>query len=510
MAEPAPLSGPDFALGVASSDVANNGTLLGHAGGDAVLLARVEGKCFAIGATCTHYGAPLADGLVVNGTIRCPWHHACFSLKTGANLRPPALFDLPRWRVEELDGRVFVREKLEAFKPARPTKGRVEPKSVVIIGAGAAGDAAADTLRREGYEGPLTLIDPDATAPVDRPNLSKDYLAGNAQPEWIPLRSPEHFAERGITLMRGREVKELDAKAKRVTLDDGTKVDFDAAILATGAEPIRLTLPGDGPPVLYLRTLADSDAIIAAAAKGKRVAVLGASFIGLEVAASLRGRGLEVHVAAPEAMPLERVLGAQLGAFIKSLHESKGVVFHLGRMAKSLAPGKLVLDDGSTIDADFIVAGVGVRPRIALAEKAGLTIDRGVLVDDFLQTSAPGIFAAGDIARWPDRLSGDLIRVEHWAVAQRQGRHAARNVLGLRERYSAVPFFWSAHYDATINYVGHAEKFDKVVVDGDPESRDCAVRYFDERSEVALATIGRDYESLGWEASLDRLAAAGN
>ena len=480
--------------------------LLGHVGADAVLLARTSGQCSAIGATCTHYGAPLADGLVVNGTIRCPWHHACFSLKTGANLRPPALFDLPAWRVEERDGRVVVREKLEPAKPARATKGRKAPASVVIVGAGAAGDAAAAELRHAGYDGPVTMIDPDASAPVDRPNLSKDYLAGNAQPEWIPLRSPDHFANIGVTMLRGREARQLDVKARRITLDDGTELPYDAAILATGAEPIRLNLPGDGPRVLYLRTLADSDAIIAAAAGAKRVAVLGASFIGLEVAASLRARGLEVHVAAPESRPLERVLGAELGDFIRALHESKGVVFHLGRMAKSLMPGKLVLDDGSTIDADFIVAGVGVRPRVALAEQAGLTMDRGVVVNELLQTSAAGVFAVGDIARWPDAHSGAPIRVEHWAVAQRQGRAAARNVLGAAERFNAVPFFWSAHYDVTINYVGHAERFDRAVVDGDLAARDCAVRYFDGNAERALATVFRDRESLEMESRLEAMA----
>jgi len=505
-AESAALTGPDFETGVESADVKEGALLLGHASGEAILLTRVGATCTAVGATCTHYGAPLVDGLVVDGTIRCPWHHACFSLKNGQNLRPPALLDLPHWRVEERDGRVFVREKLPTATPARSTKGRAEPKSVVIVGAGAAGEAAATTLRREGYSGPVTLIDPDASAPVDRPNLSKDYLAGNAKPERIPLRDAEYFAGLDIKLLRGREAKELDANAKRITLDDGTRLDADAIILATGAEPIRLDLPGTGPRVMYLRSLADSDAIIAAAAAAKRVAVLGASFIGLEVAASLRARGIEVHVAAPEPRPLERVLGFELGDFIRALHESKGVVFHLGRKAQLLAAGKLRLDDGSTIDADFIVAGVGVRPRVALAEKAGLKTDRGIVVNAQLETSAPGIFAAGDIARWPDPHSGEKIRVEHWVVAQRQGRAAARNVLGAAQAFTAVPFFWSAHYDVTIAYVGHAERFDKTVVDGDPAKHDCTVRYSSGGKELAVATIFRDAESLHAEVLMETLS----
>jgi NADPH-dependent 2,4-dienoyl-CoA reductase/sulfur reductase-like enzyme len=337
--------------------------------------------------------------------------------------------------------------------------------------------------------------------------LSKDYLAGKAQPEWIPLREADWFKQQDIELLRGRQARTIDVRARSVTLDDATERSFDAMILATGAEPIRLDLPGSGPRVLYLRSLADSDVIIAAAAGAKRVAVLGASFIGLEVAASLRTRGLDVHVAAPEARPLERILGPELGDFIRSLHEEKGVVFHLGRMAKSLEHGHLVLDDGSKIAADFIVAGVGVRPRTQLAEAAGLRQEKGVIVNERLETSAPNIFAAGDIARWPDPHSGGDIRVEHWVVAQRQGQAAARNILGANERFDAVPFFWSLHYDVSIRYVGHAERWDRTTIDGDPAKQDCAVKYLAGGKELAVATIHRDRESLDAELRMERLAS---
>ena len=298
------LAGPDFQRGVAATDLKEGVSLLGHASGEAVLLSRVSGRCYAVGAICTHYSGALAEGIDVDGTVRCPLHHSCFDLRTGEALRPPGLNDLACFRVEERDGKVFVREKLE--QSAQPTKRKPKrsPKSVVIVGAGAAGECAAETLRREGYGGPIAMIDPDTSAPVDRPNLSKDYLAGEAQPEWIPLRPPEFFKDHDVELLVGREVRAVDARAKRITLDDGATREFDALILATGSEPIRLNLPGSGGPrVLYLRSLADSDAIIAAAGRAKRVAVLGASFIGLEVAASLRHRGLEVHVAAPEGWP---------------------------------------------------------------------------------------------------------------------------------------------------------------------------------------------------------------
>ena len=499
------LAGPDFQRGVAATDLKEGVSLLGHALGEAVLLSRVSGRCYAVGAICTHYSGALAEGIDVDGTVRCPLHHSCFDLRTGEALRPPGLNDLACFRVEERDGKVFVREKLE--QSAQPTKRKPKrsPKSVVIVGAGAAGECAAETLRREGYGGPIAMIDPDTSAPVDRPNLSKDYLAGEAQPEWIPLRPPEFFKDHDVELLVGREVRAVDARAKRITLDDGATREFDALILATGSEPIRLNLPGSGGPrVLYLRSLADSDAIIAAAGRAKRVAVLGASFIGLEVAASLRHRGLDVHVAAPEARPLERVLGGELGDAICSIHEKQGVVFHLGRKAKSVETGQLVLDDGSKISADFIVAGVGVKPRTQLADALGLKQDKGVVVNERLETSAPNIFAAGDIARWPDPHSGAAIRVEHWVVAQRQGQTAARNVLGAGERFDAVPFFWSNHYDVSIHYVGHAERWDRIVIDGDPAKHDCVVKYVAGAKVLAVATISRNRESLEAEVRMER------
>jgi NADPH-dependent 2,4-dienoyl-CoA reductase/sulfur reductase-like enzyme len=255
--------------------------------------------------------------------------------------------------------------------------------------------------------------------------------------------------------------------------------------------------------VHYLRSLADSRAIVAAAGSATRAVVVGASFIGLEVAASLRARNLEVHVVAPEALPLERVMGTVLGGFIKSLHEEKGVVFHLEHKPARIDPDALVLDDGTRLAADLVVIGVGVRPRLTLAEAAGLALDKGVSVNEFLETSVPEIYAAGDIARWPDRHSGERIRVEHWVVAERMGQTAARNILGAREKFTQVPFFWSAHYDVSINYVGHAERWDRVAVDGSAEQRDVAVRFELAGKTLALATIFRDEESLRAELAME-------
>jgi NADPH-dependent 2,4-dienoyl-CoA reductase/sulfur reductase-like enzyme len=394
--------------------------------------------------------------------------------------------------------------------PPIPLRTQATPKSVVILGAGAAGHAAAEMLRREGYAGKVTLVGADEALPVDRPNLSKDYLAGTAPEEWVPLRPRDHYDTLKIDLMLGAEATSLDTAKKEVTFKDGRTLGYDALILATGAEAIRLPIPGaDLPSVHTLRTLADSRAIIAASAGAKRAVVIGASFIGLEVAASLRTRKLEVHVVAPEKRPLERVMGPALGDFVRSLHEEKGVVFHLGEKPKAIDAKGVVLESGARIDATLIVLGVGVRPSTALAEKAGLKVDHGVVVDEYLETSAPGVFAAGDIARYPDPRTGERIRVEHWVVAQRQGQVAAKNVLRKkeeRERYAFVPFFWSQHYDVPINYVGHADALtcERIDVAGDAQKRDVMAVFRGKGDRVlAVATIYRDGESLLAELAME-------
>ena len=498
-----PPKGPDLRQGVLPSQVTEGGCLAGHVDGEAVLLARSGGEWLAIGATCSHYSGPLPEGLIVGDTVRCPWHHACFSLRTGKALRPPALNDVAAWKVEERGGRVYVTGK--APTPARVRRSGSMPESVVIVGGGAAGDSAADTLRREGYEGPITIVDPDESAPYDRPNCSKDYLAGNAAEEWLPLRSQEYNRDENITRLAGRRAAELRLEQRQVLLDDGRTLPYQSLLLSTGASPVKLSpdIVQPDAPVHYLRTLADSRAIIAAAERAKRAVVLGASFIGLEVAASLRTRGLEVHVVAPDSQPLERVLGPQLGQLIRRTHEEHGVVFHLERKARQIGGGSVVLESGERISAELVVVGIGVQPNLDLAKAAGVELDRGIKVNQYLETSVPGVFAAGDVARWPDPHTGQSIRVEHWVVAQRQGQAAARGMLGLREAFDAVPFFWSAHYDMSIRYAGHAERWDGIEVDGDVDSKDCTVRYMTGGRVTATATVGRDLESLRFEAAVE-------
>lgn len=508
-AKPKEKPKPDFKKGVPLSKLPAGKMLPGQVDGEEVLLVHKGGKFFAIAAHCTHYGGPLAEGLLVGDTVRCPWHHACFSLRSGEALRAPALDPVPCWKVEKVGQKIFVGEKLSPPAPKQTTVSAQHPESVVIVGGGAAGLAAADMLRREGYDRPITILSADDSPPCDRPNLSKDFLAGTAQEEWIPLRPPEYYTDRKIDLILSSRVASLDVKAKKVELENGRTFPFGSLLLATGADPVRLNIAGaTDSQILYLRTFADSQAIIAKTAKAKRVVVVGASFIGLEVAASLRKRKIEVHVVAPDNRPLEHVLGPRLGARIQKLHESHGVVFHLGTTVKRIDRNKITLDDGKangkTLPADFLVLGVGVRPSIALAEKAGLSMDRGIAVDQYLETSAPGIFAAGDIARWPDPHSGERIRVEHWVVAERHGQTAAKNILGQRQRFDAVPFFWSQHYDTAINYVGHAERWDSVKIDGSLAKLDCTVSYKCGRKTHALATISRDRKSLEAEAAMEK------
>jgi NADPH-dependent 2,4-dienoyl-CoA reductase/sulfur reductase-like enzyme/nitrite reductase/ring-hydroxylating ferredoxin subunit len=500
---PSDLKGPDFTQGIDASRLHDGEMLLGHTEGTPVLMARRGDEFFAVGATCTHYGGQLAEGLLVDDTVRCPLHHACFSLRTGKAVAAPALEGIACWSVEKRADRVFVLGKA----PARAEEALTMPPGidpVVIVGGGAAGHAAAEMLRREGYAGKLTILSADASPPCDRPNLSKDYLAGTAPEEWIPLRPPEFFAEKRIDVVLGARVTRIDLARKQVVVEGGAPHPYGALLIATGADAVKLAIPGaDLPHVHTLRTLADSRAIIAKLASAKRAVVIGASFIGLEVAASLRARNVEVHLVAPDRSPLEKVVGPELGAFVRGLHESNGVAFHLGHKPKSIDAGHVTLDTGETLAADLVVVGVGVRPAVALAEAAGLAVDRGVVVNEYLETSAPSVFAAGDVARWPDPRTGAPIRVEHWVVAERQGQVAARNILGRKEAHRFVPFFWSRHYDVEIAYVGYAESWDRIEVDGSLERRDASVRFFQGGKLRAVATVGRPLESLQAERAFE-------
>jgi len=497
-----PPAGPDLVKGVALASVPAEGVLAGHVDGSPVLLSRLQDAIFAVSGACTHYGAALAEGLVVDGEVHCPWHHACFSLRTGQALKAPAFAALKTWRVDIVGDTVFVRDAPGETKP-EPARPRTNPDRIVIVGGGAAGFAAAERLRGLGFSGSLTMLSADDAAPCDRPNLSKDYLAGTASEDWIPLQPAEFYRDQRIDLRLACDVARIDTASRDVRTRAGERFAYDTLLIATGAEPVRLQLPGfELPNVFTLRSLADARGIIAATASARSAVLIGAGFIGLEVADSLRQRGLDVHVVARDAIPMEKVLGRELGDFLTRLHREHGVTFHLQRAPAGFDGRLVTLDDGTTIAADMVIAGVGVRPRIELAASAGLTVDNGVLVDGQLRTSVPDIYAAGDVARFRD--GADLIRVEHWVHAERQGQNVAANMLGYQHAFDDVPFFWSHHYDLDIRYVGHAIGWDEVRLEGSIEARDCTARYFRKGTLLAAASIGRDLENLAIEAELRR------
>jgi NADPH-dependent 2,4-dienoyl-CoA reductase/sulfur reductase-like enzyme len=400
---------------------------------------------------------------------------------------------------------ISVGNKRKRRKPKPLADAIAQPGKIVIIGGGAAGFAAAQMLRQTGYQNSIAMLSAEEDLPYDRPNLSKDYLAGTIPFDYVPLRDERFYTDNSIETRVGQPAVHIDVRAREVIVAGGAKLPYDRLLLATGAEPVRLTIPGvEQPHVRTLRSLADCQAIIERAKAARQVVVIGASFIGLEVAAALRTRNLEVHVVAPDKRPMERILGPDMGNFIRRLHEEHGVIFHLENKVAAMDGKSVRLEDGGTLEADLVVVGIGVRPRLELAEKTGLALDRGVAVDQYLETSASGVYAAGDIARWPDPHSGGNIRVEHWVVAQRQGQVAALNMLGHMMPFTAVPFFWSQHYDVPINYVGHAEAWDEIVTEGNIMSKDCILRFKRNGQVCAVASIFRDLENLEAEVLMER------
>lgn len=493
---------PDLLQGVPSSSLPADGTLVGRVGEEAVLLLRTEEGVHAVQATCPHYGAPLAGGRVHDGLIHCPWHHASFSLHDGAVCRPPALDPLRTWPVEEVEGWVRVRRAAPAPRPS-PAPPPHPRGAIAVVGAGAAGTAAALALREAGHRGELILIDPDPAAPYDRPNLSKDYLAGTAPEDWLPLRTTADWESLHIERIVDSVVA-FGAREPVIELQGGRRIPFDGLILACGAGPRRLAVPGgQRRNVFTLRSLADSRAIRAGAVPGARAVMVGAGFIGLEAAAALRHRGVEVDVVAPETVPLGSVLGPALGAELRSLHEQHGVRFHLGHRVVSVDGDGVQLDDGRSIPADLVVVGTGVEPRLDLAIRAGLRVGDGVEVDPYLESSRPDVFVAGDLAAFPDPISGDRIRMEHWAVAQAQGRTAALNLLGFRLPFRHVPFFWTTHYDVTVQWSGFPRPWDREEVDGSLAEGSVSVRFMASGVPVAAAFVDRGAEGLRFEGRRD-------
>lgn len=515
----------DLARGVALADIPDGGVLAGTVGGEPVMLARWTDdagrvQLSALDATCTHNGAALPDGIRTGDVVRCPFHHACFDLRSGEATLAPAYLPLRRWAVRVQDGVAHVSQAppdgpAEAgtgpagqVGPAPGTPERVANtrgvRRVVVVGGGAAGFAAVERLRRVGYDGSLTMVSGEPAPPIDRTKLSKAYLSGQAGGGGLPLLPDDWYGAHDVDVRLGTTAESLDLADHSLSLSDGSELGFDALVLATGAEPTRPPLPGfDRPEVFVLRTRADSDAIIAAAGVAERVVVVGSGFIGLETAAALRDRGVAVTVVAPADTPLVSQLGADLGALVKGVHVGHGVSFVTGRAA-AWTGDVLELEDGDPVPADAVVLGLGVTPRTGLAETAGLAVDDGIVVDRFGETAHRGVFAAGDVARFPDPLTGRSIRVEHWAQAERSGALAAVNLLGGEQPLDEPPYFWSKHWALNIRYSGHAESTRDAAIDGSLPERSAVVRYTEDGRVTAVAGVGRDREVLQLEEELLR------
>lgn len=498
--------GPDFTAGVASADLAKGAMMRGTVGEAAVILVRSEAGLRAFSAKCTHLGAMLDTGLLAQGEIRCPWHHARFSADTGEAVAAPAFKRLDCYRVEERDGQITVgpAEKSEAPRPAPKAPGRI-----LVVGTGAAGFACAYELARLGAGSHVTLIGAEGEEPYDRTACSKQYLAGKKTRDGVRLSETGFLTENSVTLRLGDKVEAIDPEGRTLRLASGASLDFDALVIATGAEPQRPDTPGfERPNVHVLRSLADADRLIADARQGSRALVVGASFIGLEAAASLKGRGVEVDVVAPSEIPLQRAFGEDVGRMVRAIHEENGVRFHRGKV-RSFDGAAAILEDGTRLDVDFLVLGLGVAPRVDLAKEAGLALASeeeggGIRVDGHLETSSPGIFAVGDVANLPSRTGEGRQRIEHWVHAERQGQHVARALLGHSEPFEDVPFFWSAHFGTSLRSIGHTRTIEEAVLDGSTERRDFALRLRDGQGGEALVTCKRDELSLETEAEWER------
>ena len=475
------------------NDLSSDGLHQAEINGEAILLLRDGDTVRAVSATCPHAGAPLAQGVRNRNRIVCQWHKAAFCARSGKVLEPPALDPLQRYDVRVENGSVLVSKPAAAAPRAAAVP---DTRCFVIVGAGAAGAVAAQTLREEGFTGRVVMLDAANRVPYDRTILSKYALSGEKGAEKSPLQSQAFYREHAIE-RRTAQVSRLDTQARHVICSDGTVLDYDAVLLATGGTPTRPNLPGaDLAHVYTVRSLADAAAILKQAERSERAVVLGTSFIGMEVAASLRERGLDVTIIGKESQPFEKQLGAQVGGAFARLHRQHGVAFRLGRHVAAIEGGTQVtgvtLDDGETLPADLVVIGFGVAPATTYADALDRNDDGGINVDANLGT-ADGVYAAGDIACFPYR--GEPVRVEHWRVAQQQGRVAALNMLGRRTPFDAVPFFWTIQYMKRLDYVGHASKWDSIVLHGDISKPAFLAYYVADGYVAAAAGMGRDEDT---------------
>ncbi len=464
-----------------------------------IMLVRIGDRIAACGNKCSHYGGPLNQGLIVGDKVICPWHNARFEVSSGAIDSPPGLGGVASYEVKTENGEVFVRPREQSGSQGSSPSGK--EASILILGAGAAGDTAADSLRSAGFKGKITLVTQEEEAPYDRTVLSKGFISGEAKAEWLPLREQDFYRKGNVDLVTGKRIVKFEPESKTATLDDGTTLQGDQVLLCTGSVPRKLDLPGSNlPNVFYLRSMKDAQAIVGAVKGATKAVIIGASFIGLETASGLRERKIDVHILAPEEVPLAGVFGERVGKRIQRIHEENGVSFHLGRTAKELQGSERVsrvtLDDGTTLDADLVIIGAGVTPAVDYLKESGLLENGAVPVNGRLETKFSGVFAAGDIAVVPEPRSDRTLRIEHWVVAQRHGMHAAQAMLGSEADYDEPPFFWTMQYGNSIKFTGSAAGYDEIVYRGDVDNDTFSAGYFRHGKLCAVSTIGRGRDVL--------------
>lgn len=471
--------------------------------GGEILLVNIEGEIAALGAFCTHYNARLANGVLIGDTIVCPSHQACFCARSGDLKQPPALNALPKFEVAVRGDDIVVRipEKISKSRipdMASPDPER-DPRTFVILGAGASGNAAAQSLRQNGFQGKILMISDETDLPYDRPNLNKDYLQGDVKDEWMPLRSEKFFQNRGIELLLGRKVTTVDVGARTISFEKGDTLSYDKLLLATGSIPRRLNVAGEHLENIFtLRSYADSRSIAKACEKSSRAVIIGSGFIGLEAAASLRKRGLQVAVVSQEAVPFAKVFGTEIGAMFHQFHEENGVTFHLETAVDKFEGAEkveaVILQNGSRIDTDLVLIGIGVSPNTAYLQGLPKESDGSIRTDIYFR-AADDVYAAGDIARFPDWRSGEYTRIEHWRTAEQQGRDAALNMAGIPTPNLNVPFFWTRHGSLGIRYVGYVRDWDEIIFDGDPAARNFLAFYVKNNEIRAVAGCKRDKQA---------------